>query len=347
MPDFLETPICSWHRTKSLNGVAVATLDASDFGGEHERKSLPYLASLWAVSALAAATNVVRAHLAPAARNDGRPLRKRLWDMGRDPQHISSLFVDRFSRFNHQAKYGAAGWRSLDLFYNYHEKVTPALDHNLEGALTRYWMGMANRQAVTNRLKIVVNLLTDAFAEFAHEPEIRILSLASGSAQAVITAMLRCPQLNVRVVLIDNDETAIEEAKKNASQAGLADRFAFVCGATSQLEDVCAGCHPHIIEMVGFLDYRPTAKAIELIRRIRDSLPDGGIFITSNVRGNLEKPFLDWVLLWPMIYRTEEELAELLVEGGFAPANSVLIYEPFKIHGVAISRRYAYLDANF
>ncbi len=336
---FLKTLMGDSHRAKFRNDVVLTTLNPDDFGGEHTPKSLLYLVSLWAVSALAAATNLAQAYLAPAARTSGRPLRQRLWDMGRDPQHVSSPFVDRFSRFNHQAKYGAAGWRSLDLFYNYHEKVVPALDHDIEGALTRYWMGMANRQAVTNRLKIVVNLLADAFAEFAHEGEIRILSLASGSAQAVIAAMLRCPQLNVRAVLIDNDETAIEEARKNAGQAGLADRFAFVCGATSQLEEVCADCHPHIIEMVGFLDYRPTAKAIELIRRIRDHLPDGGVFITSNIRPNPEKSFLDWVLLWPMIYRSEEELAELLVEGGFVPINSVLIYEPFKIHGVAISRR--------
>jgi hypothetical protein len=92
-------------------------------------------------------------------------------------------------------------WRALDLFYNYHEKVTPALDHDLEGALTRYWMGM------------------------------------------------------------------------------------------------------------------------------------------SNIHPNPEKPFLDWVLLWPMIYRSEAELAELLVEGGFVSSNSLLVYEPFRIHGIAVVRK--------
>lgn len=104
----------------SRQAVPVLTLSAADFAGEHAPKSLPYLASLWAVSALAAATNLAQAHLAPASRNGGRPLSKRLWDMRRDPGHVSSSFVDRFSRFNHRAKVGAAGWRSLDLFYNYH-----------------------------------------------------------------------------------------------------------------------------------------------------------------------------------------------------------------------------------
>jgi hypothetical protein len=33
------------------------------------------------------------------------------------------------------------------------------------------------------------------------------------------------------------------------------------------------------------------------------------------------------------------EFAELLVEGGFAPENIRIIYEPFRIHGVAVGRK--------
>lgn len=97
----------------------------------------------------------------------------------------------------------------------------------------RYWMGMANRQAVANRLKIVVALLADAFTQFAGEPEVRILSVASGSAQAVIGAMARCPQLNMRAMLLDNDETAIEEARRNACQAGMHSRLSRFSATTA------------------------------------------------------------------------------------------------------------------
>ena len=91
--------------------------------------------------------------------------------------------------------------------------------------------------------------------------------------------------------------------------------------------------------MIGFLDYRPRVKAIALISRIREYLPDGGFFLTCNIHHNREKIFLDWVLLWPMIYRTDAEFADLCVEGGFAPDNVRLIYEPFKIHGIAVCKK--------
>lgn len=114
--------------------------------------------------------------------------------MGRDSSHISSFFVDRFSKYNHLAKVGAASWRSLELFYNYHGMVRPQLNRNLEGWLTRCWMGkVENRQAVTNRLKVVVRLLIEALNQFDNEPEVRVLSVASGSAQAIVEAIKECP----------------------------------------------------------------------------------------------------------------------------------------------------------
>jgi hypothetical protein len=91
--------------------------------------------------------------------------------------------------------------------------------------------------------------------------------------------------------------------------------------------------------MIGFLDYRPKDKAISSIKRIYDSLPCGGLFLTCNIKKNPEKLFLDWAVLWPMIYRDEKELADLLIQGGFSPENIQLIYEPFRIHRLAVCRK--------
>jgi SAM-dependent methyltransferase len=326
------------------NGITVVTLPCENLLSEntleHNRRSYFYLSTLWLVSILALIRNLTQAIFIKIFKKRDS-LRKILWDMGRDPKHISSFAVDRFSKFNHQAKWGAARWYSLDLFYNYHKKIRPQLDGNLEGWLTRYWIEkMENRQAVTNRLKVVVDLLVKAFSQFINEPEVRLLSIASGSAQAVIEAILKSPQ-NVRVVLLDIDPTAIEEAKRSVREAGLEDRFSFICDSTRVLEKVCADFKPHIIEMVGFLDYRPKKQAIKLIRLIKNCLVPGGIFLTCNIRKNREKIFLDWVLLWPMIYRNERQLGELLLEGGFSSERINIIYEPFKIHGIAIAQKLA------
>jgi len=328
------------YRVKVRQGeIPVQVLAPEKFGGEYNRRSLSYIGSLWAASALAMATNVSQAMLRKAI-NGTTPLGQILWEMGRDKNHVSSFFIDRFSRYNHEAKYGAAGWRSLDLFYNYHERIAPELKNDLEGALTRYWIErMENRQAVTNRLKVTINLLVDAFEVFAREEEIRLISIASGSAQAVVEAMKQCPTLKISALLIDADESAIGEAKRLVKAAGLENSFSFIHDTTKALENAAHTFKPHIIEMVGFLDYRPRKQAIALISRIRQHLPEGGIFITCNIRKNREKVFLDWILLWPMIYRSEREFGDLLVNGGFQMDRIKLVYEPFKIHGIAVCRK--------
>jgi|GEM_PF-449792 len=335
------------------DGIFVQRLASNEFGGEYKRSSKAYLTVLWLVSLWAAVTNSFQLAFRVFSKaafwkaiSSPKKFAKRvltlwllaLWELGRSPKHISSIFVDRFSRFNHQAKWGAAGWKSLELFYNYWKAIQPQLNGNLEGQLTRYWIErMENRQAVTNRLKIAINLLVEALDKFAGVAEIRLLSVASGSAQAVIQAMLQRPKLKVKVVLIDSDQTALDEAKRCVERAGLGDRFSFVLGKTEILEVVCRDFHPHIVEMVGFLDYRPSKKAVELIGRIRSVLPVGGVFVTCNIAPNPEKIFLDWVLLWPMIYRSPRELGELLVGGGFRKEAVNLFYEPFMIHGIAVA----------
>jgi len=88
--------------------------------------------------------------------------------------------------------------------------------------------------------------------------------------------------------------------------------------------------------MVGFLDYRPRDKAIVLVSRIKKLLPQGGIFLTCNIQTNPERPLVDYCLMWPMIYRNPKQFAEILIEAGFNPQSVRIIYEPFKIHGLAI-----------
>lgn len=322
------------------NGVAITTIGAKKFNGEYNRQNWLYVLILWIVSIWAAVTNIAQALFIKLFKKRKTSLGKIIWEMGRDSKHISSFFIDRFSYFNRQAVINAAGWQSLDIFYNYHEKIEPQLNGGFESWMTRYWIEkIENRQAVSNRLKIVVNLLMRAFVKFVNEPEVRIVSMASGSAQAVIEAMLKSPHLNIKAILIDVDKTALEAAKTMAEKNGLGKRFSFVRGTTKSLEKVCREFRPHIIEMVGFLDYVSKNKAVKLINRIKDCLPKGGIFLTCNINKNREKIFLDWVMLWPMIYRNENQFAELLLQGGFSPESIDILYEPFRIHGIGVCQK--------
>lgn len=324
---------------KRTEGVLYSKVSERDIDGEDEKRGMLFIASLWLVSGMAFLKNYVHASCIKLRKDPSAELPKILWEIGRSREHVSSLFFDRFSRFNHKAKYGAAGWLSLDLFYNYHDKVVPQLKNDLEGFVTRYWGGLENRQAATNRLKIATRLLIHAFGHYGHEQEVRVFSIASGSAQAVISAMKDCPHMNVRVVLLDRDDTALEEADREFTRAGLREKCEIIQGTPRRIEEICSRFKPHIIEMVGFLDYQPGEKAIGLLSRIRESMGKDGVLITCNINHNREKVFLDWTLLWPMIYRSHSEFLDLLVQAGFHHKNILLLYEPFKIHGLAVCRK--------
>jgi len=327
---------------KKVNGVYVLTVDSKMHNCEYKVNSIFYVLTLWLVSILAIISNSGKIFLFMLKNKLGYS--EALWKIGRSENHISSFFVDKFSSYNHQAKYGAAGWKSLRLFYNYETEVLPRIANPktfrevIEAFLTKFWIGkMENRQAVANRLKIVVDLLANTFRNI-EEKEIRIVSVASGSAQAVIEAIKKCPELKFRVILIDNDESAIAEAKKNVKMASL-DCFEFILGTTSCLEDACQRINPQIIEMVGFLDYRPQAKAKKLIGRIYDCLPEKGYFLTCNIKNNRERIFLPGVLLWPMIYRTVDQFVDVVIGGKFSPKKTIVYYEPHKIHGIAYCQK--------
>lgn len=290
-----------------------------------------------------------------------------LREVGMSVNHYSSLFVDRFSAFNHQAKIGAMGWRALKLFYNYESEVLPKLNGNLEDVLTRYWIGgMENRQAVTNRKKIVVKMLVDFFRKFSNEPMIHLISIASGSAQAVLDAIVESGQRNIRTVLIDLDITALEESKREIEKLGykavlipslrekgamdrirneLCDpdnttiKFVLILGSTDLLEKISSFFRPHGVEMVGFTDYRQDHKAMKLFARIRENIVDGGQFFTCNIIPNWESPFLSWVLLWRMIYRSVDQFSALVVGGKFEPQKIKIFVEPLSIHAVAVATK--------
>ena len=248
----------------------------------------------------------------------------------------NTLWFDGLNRSCREIKEGAASWRALDIIYNY----IFGEEKSFSTKVGDYWIGMMNAQEVRNRLRLVKRELIKAIKNAAKkEKEVLLLSLASGSAQSVIEAITETKEVNVKVTLLDLDPGAIEYSKKMAEKYGVKEKITFVVGNTSELEKINNGEKPHIIEMVGFLDYRPREKAILLLNRIYQCLAPGGTFLTANILPNPEMFFLKVVINWRMLYRKPEELRNIIVASGFTKENTRIVYEPLKIHAVAICRK--------
>lgn len=259
--------------------------------------------------------------------------------------HTNTIFFDGLCRPLRAIKDGAASWRALDMIYNYFEKYRyfhteycPNGLSWLERMIADFWIGMMNAQAVRNRKKNVAEELSRLIKKVAENfDEVRIFSIASGSAQAVFEAILQSGVFNIKVVLLDLDETAIQYSQKLAGEMGINSSITTICGNTANVGKIIEDFNPHIVEMVGFLDYRPDANAIKLFKKIYKPLMIGGHFITANICPNSEMGFLKLVINWSMIYRRKESLKKILEEGGFR--NCCVELEPQGIHAIAIAKK--------
>ena len=260
--------------------------------------------------------------------------------LGYSVPNTNSWFFDGLAPKCRKIKEGAASWRALTLLYNH-----PFRKPESFGAwLDNVWLMSPNAQAVRNRRKIAKNelLKTILSLSLGGQEEVRILSLACGSAEAVLDAVVEANKFGVRTqcFLIDIDASALEYARKVAEGLGIADQVktkrANLLGF-ERLGKIIAAYQPRIVEMMGLIDYVQDKHTVVLIKTIHDALPVGGMFFTCNIIPNAERVFLKHVINWEMIYRKPGELVEIMSVAGFR--NIRTIVENMNIHVIAIGAK--------
>ena len=249
--------------------------------------------------------------------------------------------VDGISINSRRVRDGAMRWKALDAVYNFGRGEG---GNCLSRMIDHFWLHVRNAQAVRNRLKIVKRELSLAVRNVAAAQEpgrpVRILSIAAGSGQGVIetVAELKRAGFCLQVLLVDRDQTALAHARKLAARHGVEDIVTACEGDAVFFNRVC-NFRPCIIEMCGLMDYLRDATAIALIKKIHRYLKPEGYFLTCHIHPNLEAYFLRHVENWGMLYRSREELLDLIVKGGFLGGRPYT--EPLKIHTVVVARKEA------
>jgi SAM-dependent methyltransferase len=237
-------------------------------------------------------------------------------------------FFDGVSKNCREIKENAARWKALYIIYN----------KKSENIFEDFWSNLRCFQGTKNRLRLVKRLLLKNIEEISNKnKEIRMISIASGSAQGVIETIVKAKEKGILVkgILIDLDPTALEYSKKLAQEMGVENQLTFVNKTASAIIEIGKDFKPNLIEMVGFLEYRPFDKAVKLVTSIYQVLEKGGVFLVSQIAPNVESLFLREVINWPMIYRRPEELAEILSLSGFSLDNCIFYQEPLKVHYIA------------
>lgn len=205
---------------------------------------------------------------------------------------------------------------------------------------------LSNALAVRNRLVLTKKELTQAINKIKQQKgKINLLSLGSGSARAVIEVIAEMNNnydLPFKIKLIDLSRDAINFSRELVLKHQLnSELIDYHRDYAQNLEKYYQNDKftPDIVEMVGLLDYYPEIPAIDLVSKVHKVLSPGGWLITCNISCNFEAPFVTKGINWKLIYRTPEELIEILTKGGFSDSDIKLIYEPMKIHLLAICQK--------
>lgn len=228
----------------------------------------------------------------------------------------------------------------------YHKEEVSRPKTFLQKIIHYVWFESGNSKGVRNRLRIVKKAIETALKDiYLRKKEVVILSIASGSARAVIESVVEVDMVdnpNVRGYFLDKNPRALEYSKKLALEKGLdSKQYQWIEGTanTYLVGANTKGQHFDIVEMVGLLDYFDDQKTVELCTSIFNILNEGGVFVVANINHNKEMEFVTKVIGWPMHYKTPEHLEDLLIRSGFKTENLTVNIEPLEIHTVVVAKK--------
>lgn len=243
-------------------------------------------------------------------------------------------------------------WKALEYLYIW-DQSTKGLK-GYDKLISNIWNQLENVRATRNRLRNVKGQLYSEIERLLSQNKERIVicSLAAGSARGpieVVADYLReFPDLQSRftLVLIDFDEDAFSFAYKLAEEIypGMSKIIKTHKALISQKEEklvplmeLVSSYSPDIIEMVGFTDYMTSDKAVKILSAIHQVLKPGALFLTNNVGPNFERRFLEIVVTWKMLNRTEKQVLKLFESAGFS--NVLTVWEATGIQTIYVARK--------
>jgi SAM-dependent methyltransferase len=238
----------------------------------------------------------------------------------------------------------ATNHKALEILYhNGYKKDIKKMYEKISNAV---WLNTNNSKAVRNRLKIVNHEISSRLKELvaSDKEEISIVSIAAGSARAVIEALEAnvTKDKKISITFIDKSDSALEYSKNLLSTKEFSKlpnySFKWISDTVNGFLDKNTEKFD-IVEMVGLMDYFEDDRARIIFQKINNNLKQDGVFITANINDNSEKKFVTKAIGWPMIYRSAEHIGRLVHEAGFPHTDIEVYYEPLKIHSIIIARR--------
>lgn len=305
---------------------------------ELEKWGLPRYLLAWPVMCLLSAWVMIKHYLFLLIK---RP--KQRLDQLLGPEQ-GTIFFDQAHPLGHWVRRGVTSWVALDVIYSL--PVAIPKPRGIGEYLLHFWLDQPDGQAVRNRLRLTYQIVKSELERLAQERRqtpIRILSLACGSAQAVIEALAQaekqCPESRFELCLVDASQEALNQAKTLAQAREVKSHIEYEPRSVTDKLNHEFDASWDIVETVGFFDYPADAKVAEKCLAIKRVLKKNGLLITAMISRSLWAFAVRWVINWPLLLRRRRSRIERILLRAFKSEEIEFKTEPWGIHHVVCCRR--------
>ena len=239
-----------------------------------------------------------------------------------------------FIRWSYEKPFGYAGdFKIIDDIY-LNDPRTIGFDRLWDN----YFHQLAITCAVRERKEDLKNILADACREKAGR-ELRVMNLASGPARE-IKEFLQMPESTAPSHIIfdcyELDNRAIDYAKRLLdNHAGV--RFFQKNAVRLALKKDIHQEIPYSYDLIysaGLFDYLDERVAVRLVAKLKDLLKPGGTLLIANMAdkfSNSSACWMEWVVDWNLIYRTEDEFRKIFLDAGFSKGSVTMQTQGSKV----------------
>jgi extracellular factor (EF) 3-hydroxypalmitic acid methyl ester biosynthesis protein len=237
------------------------------------------------------------------------------------------LLTETAERFYSKPRGYAGDFYTIEMIYQDHASGRGKVGELVD----RLFLDGAACQAVRNRRALLAEEIRKTI-ECCPDGRARVTSVACGPAEEVtdVYAALEDPA-KLRTTLLDIDEEALEFVDKRVNQGGFRPHVDLV---NENVLYLAIGRRQRefepqdLVYSIGLIDYFQDKTVVRLLDWIHNILKPGGRVILGNFHPkNANRAFMDHILEWRLIHRTEEDMNRLFQASAFARNSPSIRFE--------------------
>ena len=218
------------------------------------------------------------------------------------------------------------GWRSMVI--SYEGRPRQIADKILVG-------GGKMAMALRNRRRLGGRLLARLIDETDHEP-VHVLCLGAGPGRIILDAMIQASR-ETHVTLVDLSSDAFDYGRRLAAEAGLSEKMRFVQGDVRDVHKILDN-PPDLLKMLGICEYLTDDQLTKIVTTVAEVMPPTASIVFNSIsKAHGTDRFFRRVFGLHMIYRSPEQLQELMQRAGFG--DFISIPEPLGVYHVNVGRK--------